>query len=74
MSNQKIPPEDADANSPKSPDRPSEAERSIEQIDRISARAHFKSQHRTASAAGSADKDWLEAEREIDSATKGDRH
>ena len=52
-------------------DHASEAGHSLEQVDRISARAHFKSQHRTGSADGNADNDWLEAEREIDSATKG---
>ena len=52
-------------------DHASEAEHSVEQTDRIAARAHYKSQHRTGSAAGTADNDWLEAEREIDSARKG---
>ena len=78
MSNQKIPPKDAETSSTtKKPaaaaDPASAAEHSKEQIDRISARAHFKSEHRKGSAAGNADNDWLEAEREIDSATKGNR-
>ena len=80
MNNLNVPPEDAGADSPRklsapadTPERASEAEHSTEQTDRISARAHFKSQHRSVSEPGSADNDWLEAEREIDSATKGDR-
>jgi hypothetical protein len=78
MGNHNIPPQDADASSAtKLPtaaaDHASKSEHSMEQTDRISARAHFKSQHRTGSGAGNADNDWLEAEREIDSATKGER-
>jgi hypothetical protein len=74
MSKQNSSPDDAGVNSRTAAPNPlSKAEHSVEQTDRISARAHFKSQHRTGSAAGTADQDWLEAEREIDSATKGDR-
>jgi hypothetical protein len=73
MSDQKIP-LDTDTNSATTPpaDDAAEAEHSTERTERISARAHFKSQH-PGSAAANPDKNWLEAEREIDSATKGDQ-
>ena len=76
MSNNELPSEDGNTSvETQSPATAHDgASPSAEQTDRISARAHFKSQHRTGSAEGNADQDWLEAEREIDSATKGDPH
>lgn len=69
MRGKKISLEDTDTNSATTP--PAD-EHSTERTDRISARAHFKSQH-PGSAAANPDTNWLEAEREIDSATKGDQ-
>ena len=51
----------------------SKAKHSIEQIERISARAYAKWRQRAGSAPGDPDRDWLEAEREIDSATSCNR-
>ena len=48
-----------------------EGKRSVEQADRISERAYLISEQRTGDASGNAESDWLEAEREIDTATKG---
>jgi hypothetical protein len=44
---------------------------SIEQADLIARRAHSISEQRSGDAGGNAESDWLEAEREIDTATKG---
>jgi hypothetical protein len=44
---------------------------SIEEIDLIARRAHSISEQRTGDAGDNAESDWLEAEREIDTATKG---
>ena len=51
----------------------SEAEHSVQHIKRVAERAHYKAEHRTGSDPANADQNWLEAEREIDSATKGDQ-
>ena len=51
----------------------SEGKHSVEQIALISERAHEISEQRTADAGGNAESDWCEAEREIDTATKGYR-
>jgi hypothetical protein len=76
MSNLKIQPEDpiktgVVEHGIAAPVASSEGKHSIEQTDQISKRAHLISEQRTGDATGNAESDWLEAEREIDTATKG---
>ena len=49
----------------------SKGKQSAEKTTRISERAHQISEQRGADGGGNPESDWLEAEREIDTATKG---